>query len=409
MGFSLPNFLRRTPPTALENYFAACGFSPVSGINWESKPQLLLERLLEAINSLPNQNREHVFDDFERATQLCDEIGQRALQSVLAHDLLEAVRASDSHEARSLLVLLRNPHAFDHALATAYADRFRNGRSWSGFLLSSRIVSQPDQAGLIALEAEVGRLFKAFDGSGRKLKIEYFERRGQWFKGKAASPIMHYSIYVEGLPESGIEFEGDHDEPTRRTRRPVVEAAICYEPEGGQIDIVSKGGRPVREEIARSFAACVLCSTSALEPVSRRQFSLNRLKGRMPFPRDQHDGIKDVRVTLLRLADIADGSERLTIEKDDPVGGDIYDASTRWFGDADPLKRANWRVTQAKLCIVFHPEQTGKREKKIVIDLRAPNGSNLKDQTRRHQLVSEKYLERWGLVECAWRVTFDGI
>jgi hypothetical protein len=55
MGFSLPNFLRRTPPTALENYFTACEFSPVSGINWESKPQLLLERLLEAINSLPNQ------------------------------------------------------------------------------------------------------------------------------------------------------------------------------------------------------------------------------------------------------------------------------------------------------------------------------------------------------------------
>jgi hypothetical protein len=154
MGFSLPNFLRRTPPTALENYFAACAFFPVSGINWESKPQLLLDRLLAAINSLPNQNREHVFDDFERATQLCDEIGQRALQAVLAHDLLEAVRASDSHEARSLLVLLRNPRAFDHALATAYADRFRNGRSWSGFLLSSRVVSQPDQAGLIALEAE---------------------------------------------------------------------------------------------------------------------------------------------------------------------------------------------------------------------------------------------------------------
>jgi hypothetical protein len=314
---------------------------------------------------------------------------------------LEAVRASESHEARSLLVLLRNPHAFDHALATAYADRFRNGRSWSGFLLSSRVSPQPNQAGLTALEAEIGRLFKAFDGSGRKLKIEYFERRGRWPEGKVASPIMHYSIYVEGLPESGIEFEGERDEPTRRTRRPVVEAAICYQPEGGQIDIVSKGGRPVREAIARSFTGCLLGSDLALEPVSRRQFSLNRLMRPMPFPRDQDDGIKDVRVTLLRLADIAGGSGRLTIEKDDPVGGDIYDASARWFGETDPLRCAKWRVTQAKLCIVFHPEQTGKREKKIIIDLRAPNGSNVKEQTRRHQLVSAKYLERWGLVERA--------
>jgi hypothetical protein len=62
MGFSLPNFLRRTPPTALEPYFADRGFSGLSGINWESRPQLLLDRLLEAINTLPNQDREHVFE-----------------------------------------------------------------------------------------------------------------------------------------------------------------------------------------------------------------------------------------------------------------------------------------------------------------------------------------------------------
>jgi len=399
MGFSLPNFLRRTPPTALEHYFAACEFCVLEGINWENKDRALLGQVRKAIEALPDQDREHIFDDFERAAQLCDDIGQRALQSVLAHELRDAVRASDSDEARALLVLLRDPRAFDHALATAYADRFRNGRSWSGFLLCSGVAPQPDQAGLTALKAEIGGLFKAFDGSGRKLKIEYFERRGRSPEGKAASPIMHYSIYVEGLPESGIEFEGEDDEPTRRTRRPVVDAAICYEPEGGQIDIVSKGGRPVREAIARSFTGCLLGSGLELEPISRRRFGLDRLKRRMPFPRDQHDGIKDVRVTALRLADMASDTGRLTIEKDDPGGGDIYDASARWFGDADPLKRANWRVTQAKLCIVFHPEKIGKRDKKIVIELRAPNGSNLKDQTRWHQLVSEKYLDRWGLVE----------
>jgi len=185
MGFSLPNFLRRTPPAALEDYFCGSRLSGLSGIDWKSKPQLLLDRLLKAIDTLPDEDREHVFDDFERSTQLCDEIGQRALQSVLAHDLLEAVRAGDSHETRALLVLLRDPNAFDQALATAYADRFRNGRSWSGFLLSSRVAPQPDQAGLAALEAEIGGLFKAFDGSGRKLKIESFARRGRPPKARA--------------------------------------------------------------------------------------------------------------------------------------------------------------------------------------------------------------------------------
>jgi hypothetical protein len=36
MGFSLPNFLRRTPPTALEDYFAARGLSGLSGIDGKS-------------------------------------------------------------------------------------------------------------------------------------------------------------------------------------------------------------------------------------------------------------------------------------------------------------------------------------------------------------------------------------
>jgi hypothetical protein len=103
-----------------------------------------------------------------------------------------------------------------------------------------------------------------------------------------------------------------------------------------------------------------------------------------------------VTVTLLRLSSIGGRFSRVTIETDENT--DIHAASARWFGDSDPLQRSEWRVTQAKLRITFHPEANRKREKAINVELRAPNGSNLKDQTHRHQLVSEKYLRRWGLV-----------
>ena len=53
---------------------------------------------------------------------------------------------------------------------------------------------------------------------------------------------------------------------------------------------------------------------------------------------------------------------------------------------------------QAKLRIAFHSEGHGKRVKKINVELRTPNGSTLKDQTQRHQIISEKYLARWGLI-----------
>ena len=159
---------------------------------------------------------------------------------------------------------------------------------------------------------------------------------------------------------------------------------------------MSKGGKDTREGIARSFAIRLMDSDQEPQPVRRRDFELDRLKRAMPFPTDPADGIKSVTVTLLRLSSIGGRFARVTIETDEDT--DIHAASSRWFGDGDPLQRLEWRVTQAKLRIVFQPEENGKREKAINVELRSPNGSNLKDQTQRHQMVSEKYLLRWGLV-----------
>jgi hypothetical protein len=96
--------------------------------------------------------------------------------------------------------------------------------------------------------------------------------------------------------ERGEAFAG---EPKRRTRWPVIEAAICCDPVNGMLDIVSKGGRPLREEIAQSFAEHLLDSETALTPVSRRDFDLDRLKRPAAFPTDPVDGVKSVKVTLL--------------------------------------------------------------------------------------------------------------
>jgi hypothetical protein len=289
--------------------------------------------------------------------------------------------------------------AFDNALATAYAERMRHGRSWSGYCLPAPLAPSKNPSDIAPLEGDLSALFHRFDGTGRKLKIETFERRTVDFPGDPCRQIVHYSVYVEGLPECSIEFE--RNEPKRRTRRPVIEAAICCDPVTGILDVVSKGGRPLREEIAKSFADRLLDSETALTPVSRRDFDLDRLKRRAAFPTDPVDRVKSVTVTLLRLRTSADHFGRVTIDIDGVEHGDIQSRSACWFGDSDLLRRPDWQVTQANLKIAFYPEAKGKRAKTINVELRAPNGSNLGDQTRRHQIVSEKYLARWGLIKNA--------
>jgi hypothetical protein len=196
--------------------------------------------------------------------------------------LLQKFYSCNGSEARGLFVLLTNEDAFDHALATAYAERMRHGRSWSGYCFLAPRAPSNNSSDVALLEADLGALFHEFDGTGRKLRIESFERRIADFSGSSSGPIIHYSVYVEGLPECTLEFE--RDEPKRRTRRPVIEAAICCDPVCGTLDVVSKGGRPLREDIAKSFAERLLGAETILTPVSRRDFELSRLKRPTAFP-----------------------------------------------------------------------------------------------------------------------------
>jgi hypothetical protein len=102
---------------------------------------------------------------------------------------------------------------------------------------------------------------------------------------------------------------------------------------------------------------------------------------------------------MLRLRNMVAGYGRVTIETDGLEHTDIHSVSATWFGDSDPLQRPEWRVIAAKLKIIFLAEKPERRDKIVTVDLRDPNVSNLREHMRHHQILSEKYLSRWGLLE----------
>jgi hypothetical protein len=239
---------------------------------------------------------------------------------------------------------------------------------------------------------EIQKLFHAFDGSGRRVFIDHFDRP----LAPLSKRLVQYTVYVEALPESNLEI-GEDGGPARRTVRPAREAALCLDCGSGVLDVMSRGGRRLREGIAGAFAQLALGDALRIERVQRRDFHLDRLKRPIPFPTDQEDGIDSVRVTRLGLAPVNEGYGQLTIEIAKTSEEPIHSVSKRWLGSAEPIERIEWRVVQATLRIAFHPEARGGRGKIVNVNLRSPNGSDLRNQTRRHQLISEKYLVRWGL------------
>jgi hypothetical protein len=398
MAFNLPQFHRRTPRPSLKEYFRFRSIGISKGFDWSAAPRAYLEALRSEVETLPDRERERVYQDFEEAEMLADESGQLAIRSLFAERALfiEKFESLENSEARSLAALMEDEAAFRKALAARLADRLRTGRSWSGFLIIPGTgvgPLSPTTTGLASFEADIRAIFMKLDGSGRKLSIDRFDRTSPG----AVRRITQYTAFVEGLPQASNEFEADRLVP--RARRPVFEAALCHDPAVGTIDVVCKGGRGVRLEIARAFTHRVLGSESDPKTVRLRSVCLDGLKSRMPFASDLGDGLRRVAVTLLRLRYAEESFARITLE----VGGeaddeDIWTLSREWFEDFDPLAHANWSVTQASLRIEFYPENEGAPAKVMTVDLRAPHGTNLKDLPRRYATVIERNLLQWGLL-----------
>jgi hypothetical protein len=401
MAFNLPQFLRRTPRDSLRSYFAFRSITLAVDVDWSAAQRAFLDVLRAVVENLPDGERERVFQDFESADILADEPGQLAVRSLFSENapFVLAVEGMANGEARSLAALMENEAFFRKALVARLADRLRTGRSWSGFLIAPTAGALREgqvAAGLASFEADMRAIFVKLDGSGRKLSIDRFERDRPGTSGR----FTQYTVFIEGLPQASNEFEADRLVP--RARRPVFEAALCHDPAAGTIDIVCKGGRGVRLDIARAFMHRLLGSESDPKAVRLRSVNLDGLKSRMTFARDPGDGVRRVAVILLRLRDADESFGRITLEVGSEADDeDIWTRSGEWFEDFDPLTYANWSVTQASLRIEFHPEKEGGPAKVMTVDLRTPHGTNLKDLPRRYATVIEKNLLRWGLLRDA--------
>jgi len=155
--------------------------------------------LFNAINA--TDQHDAVVANFEQVEHLCDSIGQKALQSVVAADarVLSLLQGAESDEARSITLLLTDATLFEHAVVAAYADRLRNGRSWSAFRINGSTDPDSGPRDLKALEAEIAAALKRPDGTVGKLKVESFERGSFGGTGKAGSANAHYAIYSEEM------------------------------------------------------------------------------------------------------------------------------------------------------------------------------------------------------------------
>ncbi len=388
VAFNLHRFLRRAPPDSVRQYARARATSLADRIDWHDLKQTQPLSIYKSIQGLPQTARDRIIIDFERVDQVCDAIGQRAIHSLAAIDphLTSRLQSAVSDEARGIILLIADDQMFERALIAAYADRLQHGRSWSQFRIDGEILTEHTSYS-DAFLSELANALAHSDGVAGKVKIDRFQRDLPFGDGTAVSRTTHYAIYREDEAISDLEFRGD--EIDRRTRHPVQEAAIIYDPNKRSIDVMASGGKPVLARIVEAFAQTMLRIKGTVHPVAPRTLLLNKLRQRIPFNVDPADGIKAVKLTSIRLSRSGAAFERVSIEVDPADRDDIWVRCEQLFGDSNPLAWSDWRVTHAVIRIEYEPTDGRKKGPIVKVELLAPNGSNLRNQTGRHQIISQ--------------------
>ena len=333
-----------------------------------------------------DEDRDHVLNDADRIALMADEPGQVALLGATTDT--ETVEQLPNGIARAVWMLVAEPARFEDAEQVRYTDSRRYGRMWDGF------VGAPGQA--VARTDEALEMFKTairHQFRSRNAGIEICDRTRTTRKGRA-DKLVQVGIYREGRSSERKAFVGGHLD--RLADHPVIQATITYQESNGVIEVVANN-RETRQDLVRLFAEHLLRARFDGERLPVRQYTLDRLCKPFLFLTDPEDKIEHVRLTLLRLVPLDTQTERVTVECLRGAQRSIWQVAHDRFGDNDPLQDG-YVVTKAAFTITFREEKGRRGQRTLPVNI-TPKGCDLKDRTEREQLVADKYLHRWGLLQ----------
>jgi hypothetical protein len=360
-----------------------------ANINWAGPDAEIYRSLLLAIDELDPNNRTRFENDVERYGAMGDEAGQAAIYG-LARDRHSLDQLPNGY-GRALWTFTNEPDLFRRAEESRYTDEHRRGRKWDGYVGTANLAVRRDEEAVTAFTAAVRERFE----SGN-VHVDIFDRRRFTVNGGECD-IVQIAVYREGRPEDDLIFI--NSTLSRRPRRPVIEAALTYEPTTGVIEVVAED-RSGREDLVRFFARDLLAAEFRDQRLPWRRYDLSMLLEPFDFPTDAASGIESVRVSMLRLKPLDTDHERLIIECTRNSPRTVWEMAEERLGTNSPL-RGGWVVTQARLSIRFNPGVGTARGKTLPVTISIPHGCDLKDRTQQERLIGQEYLQRWGMVRDA--------
>jgi hypothetical protein len=361
LTFSFRHFLRQTPSSASKAFFDGRGAEFGDAVDWRAAEHVVARQIAEAMDRMSGDDVAPLISGLERAHALSDEHGIRALVNA-AEDpqaLLATFDGAENDQERALRVLVEDLTVFERAEDIRYFDYRVEGNYGRRFRAKQDATVSRDPADLETFQRAVGAYFRNIDGSGRSCVAEVIDRN------KDGS--VQVTLFVEGLASNAVGF--DQEGLYRRPQRPAIQAAIVYCGRTGTIETVTKGGKPVHEELRKLFAQQLLRIDARFDAILPRPFRLSTLAAHPVLPTDPEDGIEVARVRRLKLLPTSNQPGALVIEgPSDRPDVSAQGLSAHWFQNWDPVHRG-FHIVHATISIHFRAID-GRKPRTIHLELR---------------------------------------
>jgi hypothetical protein len=384
--YSQRTFLRQTPNAVLKEYFAGKGLLGEVDFDALAK-ETDIEAVSEAIEALPDAQRDAVEADFEQVNELACAKGVEAVLEEAAFrnlDWAQAFSEMRNHYERAFRAFLDEGGLF---YVAGHFDEMDRLGSWERRTIYKNLEPKIEQDDLDALAAAMSSVYRP-QGRGRYCSVDNYLRHG---------PERHcYFVYPEDHPVTEPTYEGGGGKLRQVPRRPVFELIFVYRPEDGVLELSAKGNREHKEDLMRVFCQTILGLDELPEPDPVPDYDLSALKNRdTAFPTDPEDGVDSVELKMLRL-DLPGGrSRRVTFEASPSPNApqalhDLIDEAL----NTNKVSLDHVHAARARLRMTF-AARNGGRQKRLTFEVAHPNRCTLKDD--KYDQIAKKCLQRWGI------------
>lgn len=390
---SFSGFIRKSPPERLRAFLEARGIDAPEGFDWtsEARGTALVRSIEELLAGLPDRQQDVVKAELDHLASIADDTGMASAVQVCAG---QGIDLEGLQGVQDVFLMLATQHhrMIDRVTVLASLMRRNGGRQWARFEF-------PDDGKPWVLDHAAAREAFLNDTVSILELPEHRRREADWYQSVRLDPvtgnestITQATVYVEEHAQSELAFGAESLE--RQTVQKVLEVGISCNPKERVVEICAKGGKKIRDQYIKSFAAHFAPHSEAPVEVPRRDVHLDTLRKAPEFEIEPADGIEEVEVSSLSFRSSDGGFARIERRGKDET---LYHFLDRRFGETSPLRAVGWQILAATLRIMLEGRD-GKGKSTLTVTLSVPNTTSLPNKTEKDRQFVFAMLERWKLL-----------